>query len=246
MKTKALVTAGCSFSECINYDVNNNQDNKTWPIFMRERLPDYEHYSAAMGSQGNGLISRRVQYRVHELLKTHRPEDILVGVMWSGRDRFEFFFEQPIEFTTNIDGWIENPTRVADDAPGGWVILNPHWKHEHNPPFYRHYYNEVGAQLYTLEHVLNLQNFLKLHGVKYFMTTNYDTTFNEYYKNNANCTWLWEQIDWSKFLPVKSEYHWVMDNCPNNPPKNFHPHPHQHEKFVDQVIWPWLEQNNLL
>jgi len=116
MKPKVLVTAGCSFSECVNYDVNHLEENKTWPIFLRENL-QAEHHSAAMGSQGNGLISRRTQYRVHELLKTHAPEDILVGVMWSGRDRFEFFFEQPIEFTTNIDGWIENPTRVADHAP---------------------------------------------------------------------------------------------------------------------------------
>ena len=132
MKTKILVTSGCSFSECINYDVHGNNDNKTWPIYLREQLPGAEHYSEAMGSQGNGLIVRRVQYRLHELLKTHRPEDILVGIMWTGRDRFEFYFEQPIQFTTNIYGWIENPTRVADDAPGGWVILNPHWKHDHN------------------------------------------------------------------------------------------------------------------
>jgi hypothetical protein len=45
MKTKILVTSGCSFSECINYDVHGNNDNKTWPIYLREQLPGAEHYS---------------------------------------------------------------------------------------------------------------------------------------------------------------------------------------------------------
>lgn len=245
MKTKVLLTAGCSFSECINYDQNHNEDNKTWPVFLREKLGT-EHYSEAMGSQGNGLVSRRVQYRISELLKTYQPEDILVGIMWTGRDRFEFYFEQPVEFTTNIDGWIENPTRVAEGDTGGWVILNPHWKHEHNPPFYRHYYNETAAQLYTIEHILNCQRYLDLLGIRYFFTQAFDSVFNQLYKDNPNCKYLWDQINWHKFLPVRSEYHWVKENCPNQHVDNFHPHPWQHQRFVDQVVIPYLEQNNLL
>jgi hypothetical protein len=183
---------------------------------------------------------------VSQLLKTHAAEDLLVGIMWTGRDRFDFYFEQPIEFTTNMDGWIENPTRVADNAPGGWVICNPHWTHPHNAAWYRHYHNEVSAQIYTLEHIINLQNFLKLHNVKYFMTTAAANTFNDYYQNNANCSWLWEQVDWTKWLPVKNEHEWVKENCPIEGVNNFHPRPDQHEKFVDQVIMPWINQNNLL
>jgi hypothetical protein len=244
MKTKILVTGGCSFSECINYDVHSNNDNKTWPIYLREQLPGVEHYSEAMGSQGNGLIVRRVQYRLHELLKAHRPEDILVGIMWTGRDRFEFYFEQPIQFTTNIDGWIENPTRVADDAPGGWVILNPHWKHDHNAAWYRHYYNEVASQIYTLEHVVALQNYLKLNNIDYFMTTNYTTTFSPHTKDNKNVSWLWEQVDWTKFLPVENEHDWVKANCPILGVNNFHPRPEQHEQFVNQIIMPWITERN--
>lgn len=176
---KALVTGGCSFSECLNWYKHQNPDNRTWPIHLREYLGDVEHHSESMGGQGNGLISRRVQHRVHQLLKKYRPEEILVGIMWTGRDRFDFYFEQPVEFTTNIDGWMENPTRVVDDAPGGWVILNPHWKHEHNAPWYRHYYNEIASQIYTLEHILNLQRFLKINQIPYFMTENYGAVFSE-------------------------------------------------------------------
>lgn len=246
MSNKVLVTAGCSFSECINWDVNHNSENRTWPIFLRERMPGVEHHSEAMGSQGNGLISRRIQYRVSQLLKTHAAEDLLVGIMWTGRDRFEFYFEQPIEFTTNMDGWIENPTRVADNAPGGWVICNPHWTHPHNAPWYRHYHNEVAAQIYTLEHIVNTQHFLNLHSIKYFMTTASDNTFNDYYKNNTNCSWLWEQVDWTKWLPIKNEHNWVKETCPIPGVNNFHPRPEQHEKFVDQVILPWLTEHNII
>lgn len=245
MTIKALLTAGCSFSECINYDRNQNADNKTWPIFLRETIA-VPHYSEAMGSQGNGLISRRVQYRLTELLTQYAPEEILVGIMWTGRDRFEFYFEQPVEFTTNIDGWIENPTSVTDHDPGGWVILNPHWKHEHNGAFYRHYYNETAAQLYTLEHILNCQRYLQLLGVKYFFTNAFDSTFNDFYKNNPTCGYLWNQIAWDRFLPVRSEYHWVREHCPNTHIDNFHPHPWQHQKFVEQVIVPFLAKDKII
>jgi hypothetical protein len=245
MTVKVLLTAGCSFSECINYDRNHNADNQTWPIFLRNHLA-VSHVSEAMGSQGNGLISRRVQYRLSQLLKQYAPDEILVGIMWTGRDRFEFYFEQPVEFTTNIDGWIENPTSVTDQDPGGWVILNPHWKHEHNAPFYRHYYNETAAQLYTIEHILNCQRYLDLTGVKYFFTQAFDSTFNDFYRANPTCDYLWQQIAWSKFLPVRSEYHWVKENCPNTDVDNFHPHPWQHEKFVQQVIVPHLINGKII
>jgi len=244
---KALVTGGCSFSECLNWYKHQNPDNRTWPIHLKEYLGDVEHHSESMGGQGNGLVSRRVQYRIHQLLKKYRPEEILVGVMWTGRDRFDFYFEQPVEFTTNIDGWMENPTRVVDDAPGGWVILNPHWKHEHNAPWYRHYYNEIASQIYTLEHILNLQRYLQLNKISYFMTTNYSGVFSDkdMDKDNANLCWLREQIDWNKFLPIDNEHSWVNANCPSGD-NNFHPRPVQHQHFVNQVILPWLKEKNVL
>jgi|688.fasta_scaffold17773_16 hypothetical protein len=246
MSEKILVTVGCSFSETITYS-HGNPGNKTWPLFLHDRLPGYTLSSEAMGSQGNGLISRRAQYRLSQLLKTHRAEDILVVVMWSGRDRFEFYFEDGVKIDTVYEGWIENPTRVAENAPGGWIITNVNWNHKYNKPWYLHYYNETAAQIYTLEHILNLQNFLKLHGIPYAMTTSYVTTFNAaLYKNEPNCAWLWDQIDWDKFLPVESEYNWVKQNCEIPGADNFHPRPEQHERFVDEVMIPWLGERKLI
>lgn len=243
---KHLVTSGCSFSECVNWDRDANPDNRTWPIFLRERMPEVQHWSEGMGSQGNDLIDRRVHYRVNQLLKQVSSQDILVAVMWTGQDRFGFYFNEPIQFTSNLDGWIENPTRVVDDAPGGWVICNPHWTHAHNSAWYRHYYNETAAQIYTLEHIINLQNYLKLKQVRYFMTSSFSTHINEYEINNDNCRWLYDQIDWDQWLPVESEKHWVDQNCAIPGANNYHPRPNQHEQFVDQVIMPWLASHKLL
>jgi hypothetical protein len=259
MNNKILVTAGCSFSECFNWYLHHDQEKPTWPIFLKERLSNIEHYSEAMGSQGNGLISRRTQYRVSKLLQTHAAKDLLVGIMWSGRNRFDFYFDQPVELTTNTDNWMQNPTKVVNDAPGGWVICNAHWTHPYNNPWYKYYYNDVAAQIYTLEHIMNTQNFLKLHGVNYFMTSAFAShqsgPLDNSFKDNANCSWLWDQVDWSKWLPVNSEFEWVNENCPNlllHHPRTgekidrYHPTPDQHEKFVDQVILPWLTDHNMI
>ena len=42
-----------------------------------------------MGSQGNGMIARKAIWAVHEQLKTTPPEQLLVGIMWSGPSRSE-------------------------------------------------------------------------------------------------------------------------------------------------------------
>lgn len=240
-KFQILITGGCSFSECVNWYRDHNPDNRTWPVHLAE-LTGLTHHSEGMGSQGNGLIARRIMYRVQKLLETNSAESILVGVMWTGRDRFDFYFENPVEFSKNVDGWMENPTRVVDDADGGWVICNPHWTHEYNAPWYRYYYNEIASQIYTLEHIVNLQNFLKLHGIKYFMTSSFATHVNPTFVQNPNCEWLYQQIDQDQWLPIGSQRHWILENCPNQDYDNFHPHSWQHEEFTRRCVIPWLEK----
>lgn len=245
MPIKHLITSGCSFSECVNWYNHKNPDNRTWPVALAERFTDAQHHSGGMGGQGNSLVAKKTMYYVSQLLKTSRSEELLVGVMWTGRDRFDFYFEEPIKFTENIDGWMENPVQIIDGAPGGWVILNPHWNHSYNGHWYRHYYNEVAAQIYTLEHIVNLQNFLKLHQVPYFFTNSFNVHIDMALVDNPNCAWLYEQIDWDYWLPVKSERHWVEENCEIPGANNFHPRSEQHELFVDQVIMPWLKERQI-
>ena len=68
---KVLLTGGCSFSECISEWID------TWPRHLARHLSDYQHISTGMGSQGNGLISRRIIFQVTELLKKHKTQEVL-------------------------------------------------------------------------------------------------------------------------------------------------------------------------
>jgi len=67
-----------------------------------------------MGSIGNGLIAKQIIYQTTQLLKINKPEDILVGIMWSGIDRHEIYtLSKEAKKYVETDGLIENPTEVV-------------------------------------------------------------------------------------------------------------------------------------
>ena len=68
----------------------------------------------------------------------------------------------------------------------------------------------------------------------------------------AGCSFS-ECINWdvnhnleNRTWPIKNQHEWVKETCPIPGSNNFHPRPDQHEKFVDQVVMPWINQNNFL
>jgi len=239
---KLLVTGGCSFSEAVSYHQH------TWPVQLAKELRDtHVPKHMGMGSQGNGLISRRVLYRLIEELKVTKPENILVGVMWSGPNRHDFYHGHPIEFNVK-ELWIENPTRFVENTPGGWAILNHHWENDYSKTFYKHFYDYVGSLVYTLEHILRLQWFLKYHKINYFMTTYTGEVLPERIYKHPELTYLANEIDKSHFLPVIGEYEWCMDNMPDAFPRQGDNHPgiEQHTAFTKQVIIPFLKEKNYI
>jgi len=263
--SKILLTSGCSFSECINHHIS------TWPRHLAKELEQYgyiKHTSSAMGSQGNGLISRGTMYNVIEALKTYDPKDILVGVMWSASHRYDFRCTNPSDLLfvqeKTHNGWIENPTQFVKGAPKNWVILNHHWGADqdgHRNPeaklFYKHFYDEIGMTIRTLEHILRLQFFLQTKNVPYFFTNAMD--YNIVSKalletENQEFQYLYDQLDLDNYLPVNSEYRWVRENSkrldlwgpnelkgPWTHPKNEH-----HKEFVDNVICPFLIKKGII
>lgn len=242
MSFRYLITSGDSFSECENWYREKNPENRTWPVHLAERW-QLQHFSEGLGSQGNGLISRRAMYRIQQTLDICDASEILVGIMWTGRDRFDFYFSDPPVFNKNVDNWMRNPVKILEESVGGWLILNPHWSHEYNAPWYRHYYNETAGQIYTLEHIVNLQNYLKLKNIKYFMTDSFGATIDTIGMQNPDCKWLHRQIDKGPWLPIANQWQWIQDNCPNTEGNNFHPRSWQHEKFVTDMLIPWLENH---
>lgn len=234
-----LVTSGCSFSEC------TTSFPYTWPMHLQEYL-GCEHHSCAMRSQGNGLIMRRLLYTCDRLLKTNQPDDILVGVMWSGPDRFDFYTDEKI-YLENPNGWDENPVSFIDDDPGGWVILNHHWDMELARQYYGNFHNAVYSQWLTLEHILHTQWYMEKHGIRYFMMPYISNVFPTYMDHHPQLEWLYEQIDFDSFVTREGCLEWCRDNGSEKRQEEwFHPSPIQHLEYTEKMIIPYLRKNGMI
>lgn len=229
-----LVTSGCSFAEM--------EIAKTWPYYLQDRFD--KHFYEGASSQGNGLISRRLIYRVHELLKTYDPQDLVVGVMWSGPSRGEMYQSQELIFK-NTDGWWKNPIRHPANDQGSWILVNSHWKNNFAKNYY-YYHDFVQDQIKTLEYINFTQLFLKQFGIKYFMSYYMDEVFEHYkydWNTHPNTKHLMEMIDWNYFLPGGSEMSWVKTNTRFKlHPDGQHPSNNQHRVYVERVIIPFLKE----
>jgi hypothetical protein len=236
-----LVTGGCSFSEIRWRD--------TWPSHLAQLLPNYEHISTGLASQGNGLISRRIIYQITEQLKTIDAKELLVGIMWSGPDRHDFFTHDKINSNVH-DGWVENPSKVVKDSTGAWIITNSHWKIPQAVEYYKTFYDQIGHWVYTCEHILRVQWFLKFHNIKYFMSAYTKEVFPEGIDTHPESKYLYDQIDFLQFLPIKGgEYEWCKydSGIPGaEDPKDIHPTSDQHEAFTKQIIIPFLKDKNYI
>ena len=203
----------------------------TWPWHLARLMPEYEHINKAMGSQGNGLISRGIIYEVSKQLKEHHSDDIRVGIMWSGSDRHQVYSDEPLG--ENTDSWFENPTGFIDNHKT-WQILNHHWTNKKSDIYYKFLHTDMYGWIQTLENILRTQWFLEKYNIKYFMST-----FMKLFRDmpvTKETTHLWEMIDWDKFLPIPGMHEW----CDNSElDSDQHPLQPAHEKFVKEVITPF-------
>jgi len=239
---KVLVTGGCSFSD--------QHNPNTWPYRLSTRLPEYQHTATGLGAQGNGLISRRIIYKVSELLKTTNPADILVGVMWSGPERHDFFNED-IKFDDKqklTSRWVENPTGFVDSTDKNWIIVSPGWPTKLAQNYYVNFHSHVGSVIYTYEHVLRTQWFLKMHSIKYFMSAYTSEVLQNWHVDHNEVQYLKNQIDLDHFLPVDGEWDWCKYNSgiPFASNDDSHPSKEQHQAFTDQVIIPFLQNKGYI
>ena len=234
-KEKILITSGCSFSELNPYI-------DTWPVHLAERMPQHTHVSKGMCSQGNGLISRSI---IHACT-THKDSDLFVGILWSGIDRHDFYLRDS-GISENIDGWEENPTGFTNTK--NWVILNGNWQNQFAKSYYGMFHDAIGQVIYTLEHILRTQWFLKQHKIPYFMST-YIADVLEPYTDDENCyledcKYLYDQIDWNCFLPIDGMADWVDKNVGQQgfaKPGDLHPSTLGHKEFTEQVIMPFVNR----
>lgn len=229
---KILLTSGCSFTT----------GKLNWPVPTSEFL-NIELLNVGMLSQGNGLISRKVIYNIEKLLKEYKPEEILVGIMWSGIDRHDYYTIS----TENTSEWgyfkptdkVQIPTNITDDNYN-WRIINPHWNSNEVKMYYEYFHTSIFSMIMTIEHILRIQWYLEKLNIKYFMST-YMNIFNDLNLiNNIEVNYLYKKIDFSKFLSIKGCYEWVIDNYPKELENLNHPNEFSSKKFSEEVIIPFL------
>jgi hypothetical protein len=234
-----LVTGGCSFSECTSPWVD------TWPEHLESAIDPAQAFHEGLSSQGNGMISREIIWRVSQLLDF--SDKLIVGIMWSGPDRHELLLPKKQLSPDTINqqpssyNWIKNS--YAD-----WLILH----HSANTDFSKDYYTKINnrwySQVLTIEHILRVQWFLKLHNIRYFMTTFTDQVLGKTICNGPDIKYLYEQIDFDQFLPVSGEYEWCRDHSSLEFPikGDRHPSTAQHKLFTEQVILPFLKEKEYI
>lgn len=240
---KILLAGGCSFTF----------EKWNWPTFVSEGL-NSDLLNVGMGSIGNGLISKRIIYNVDNLLQNYKPEDIIVGVMWSGMDRNDFYTNNQEEVKI-YSGWFKNPTNVADGF-NNWEIVNIHWQTEKSLLWYKNFHTEIGSIIQTLQNILMVQWYLERKGIKYFMSTYLDIFHLENMEQqltNPDINYLYKMVDFTKFLPVSGCHEWVKENYIekgfNKPDSNgivgMHPTEFGHKKFSEEIIIPFIKDNLL-
>lgn len=245
---KHIITSGCSFT-----DVRNNYN---WPLHLSESFGIKGNH-VGLGSQGNGLIARKAVYAVQQAIQQgYKPEEILVGVMWSGADRHDIYFENLSNQLENTDHWINNPTHVVDNDPGGWLIMNHHWTEKTNKIYYSHVHDPVNQRILTLEKILWVQNYFDNIGVKYFMTDFMTDQYLERDYVNPNIIWLQQLIDKNKWLPVKSMHEWcykywtdddfkllhIIHDGKQLAVRDFHPNEVMNVRFAKEIILPFIKE----
>jgi len=248
MNTKLLVTGGCSFT------MPDENSPRKWPIQLADHL-DVPFINTALQSQGNGMISRKIIHQITEILKTNNASDILVGIMWSGPDRHDFYLNNNDKNIDNHPDYLH--TSLSPTTNKKWIILNAHWKNHYAKSYYSTFHDDIGSLIYTYEHILRVQWFLKLHKIRYFMTTYMGTVFynqNKLFQNkilrHADTAHLYNQIDHDQFLPINGQYEWAVDTgLPFFPCKygvDDHPTTEHNEKFVNEIIIPFLLRKNYI
>lgn len=236
---KLLITSGCSFTD----------PNFAWPTQLSKKC-DLDLINVALASQGNGLISRKLLHKLENLPHTYPSDEIIVGVMWSGISRYERFINSGDEYV-GPPYLAYNPTSVVTKDERNWRLMSHEWvKSEDCRIYYGTFHSIISSTVQTLEHILRTQWYLDICGIPYFMSTFMDIFSDLEIMNHPEVKYLYDMVDFSKFLPVEGFFEWNkkhyeedgFDDLQND----WHPNEFGNVKFTEEVIFPHLIKNNII
>lgn len=262
---KLTITSGCSFTDSLNW-----QDYKTWPKQLPDQLGIKDWVNEGRGGQANNMIRMRVIHAIEKALETYTPQELLVGIMWSGPDRRGIYYHKDFlgdKPTGKV--WIDSYNFIDKETEGVWKpFLLGHSNHENwklGKLYYKNFHDSIGALVDTLHDIHYTQLYLKNKGINYFMSNawnifefrwdhwgQYKGNIEDYRNenigrhnalNHPDLKWIADSIDWGKFLPVEGMWEWCQLYRPDRDNTvEHHPTAEEHREFTKQVILPYIEQ----
>jgi hypothetical protein len=251
---KVLITAGCSFTQVPREW--NGITYLNWPVHLQQALNNIDTHFLGLAAGCNDIIANRALHKIHECLtiKNYKPEELLVGIMWSGVNRHTLYLDEIHQEFIGLGKGLyhdSNPTCVADQYKFHLVTL--HNTQQFSKDYYKTYHSITGSIINTLKQVLLLQNFLKNKNIPYFFTdysyeglVNYKNYVQDTY-NNPDINYLDEMVDYDHYLPVlnmedynvKTEFKYIekVDN---------HPTTEMSKAFAERVIIPHLKSKGYI
>lgn len=233
---KHLITGGCSFTSEVTM--------VSWPTFVGESL-DLSVTNLGTNSIGNTFIARRVITAVDHFLTKYRPEELLVGINWSGPDRIHKFYGQDKPKLPCGDYYSENPSYMFFNGALEWEIGNSHWENDFCDNYYRYVHTTPDAITNTIDNILLVQNYLSGKKVKYFMFT-YLNIFKYNHLLPQDVINYFNLIDFSTFADLEGEWEWCMNNQKNGEytdpaGEDNHPYSYGHKEYVNTIILPFIK-----
>lgn len=212
---KLLIAGGDSFTA----------ETDCWPHYIARQL-DYTCWNMAFPSAGNDFIYRSMIHSISTALK----EDIVpvVMVMWTYPSRKSFFISSqetptwellknsPTNYVRNPACFIEKQKHPhayylsTNPTSSGWVIGEANFQEksaltDFRRNYFENYYTDEQSFIETLECMINLQNYCKVHNVKLINLIYNNDIF--YHKGKhikeryeKNCKYLYDMLDLTSWV----------------------------------------------
>ena len=190
---KKVIAGGCSFTAGSELaDESWDRPHKgichelsytAWPNLLQQRMfVNAKVDNTAVPGADYGSIVRRIIYQTRHNLRIHKPEDIVVVVMWTSILRREYPSVYPVgrKIKTHEDRFLTSLPSDGDGRTKGYsnamlYSRRQMWASEHltrtNVEFYARRDTHDNHVYYPLQQLEYLTNWLENHNIKYFFTS---------------------------------------------------------------------------
>lgn len=291
---KHLITGGCSFS---TGDDTNGWVGYVTQLLRKENPNLTTHHTGRNSSGQELIQKRVSAALISALESGIKPDEILVVVMWSGTSRKSWFIDNPTIIEKMVNSWPDfhggmtnqflNLTNDNIEGDGLFLTKNgSEFKYNKNGGWYltvngsdcqlefvqQHFMldkevNGVGKAHTSIENIIMLQNFCRLHGIKlvnqFFMKHVYADI--ERYKDHEIINYLYKQLDKTntieqgmfeylhKFINVKEDDAILLSHDERKYLQNkynleyftndgFHPSQQGHDVWCDNVLFSFIKK----